>query len=97
MKKEEIPFEMAVLVDLLKPPSIEEELSMEKDIRHIQSSNNIEEVKRYSEAITRQNHEQSRFISGCLHEIHVLKAKLACATTPEKRPNKNLLEKILRL
>ena len=46
MKKEEIPFEMAVLVDLLKPPSIEEELSMEKDIRQIQSSNNIEEVKR---------------------------------------------------
>jgi len=60
-------------------------------------SNNIEEVKRYSEAITRQNHEQSRFISGCLHEIHVLRAKLACATTPEKRPNKNLLEKLLRL
>ena len=44
MKKEEIPFEMAVLVDLLKPPSIEEELSMEKDIRQIQSSNDIEEL-----------------------------------------------------
>ena len=97
MKEQEIPFEMAVLVDLLKPPSIEEELSMEKDIRQIQSSNDIEEVKRYSEEITRQNHEQSRFISGCLHEIHVLRAKLACATTQAKRPNKNLLEKLLRL
>ena len=76
MKEKEVPFDMSVVLDLLKPPSIEEELSMEKDIRQIQSSNNLEEVKRYSEAITRQNHEQSRFIAGCLHEIHLLKAKL---------------------
>jgi len=97
MKEKEVPFDMSVVLDLLKPPSIEEELSMEKDIRQIQSSNNLEEVKRYSEAITRQNHEQSRFIAGCLHEIHLLKAKLACATAPVQRSNKTLLEKILRL
>jgi len=97
MKKEEIPFDMSVVLDLLKPPSIEEELSMEKDIRQVLASNNIDEIKRYSEAMTRQNHEQSRFIAGCLHEIHLLKAKLACATAPVKRPDKNLLEKLLRL
>ena len=39
-----------------------------------------------SEALARQNHEQSRFIAGCLNEIHVLKAKLACATTVVKKP-----------
>ena len=66
-------------------PTLEEELTMEREIRRLQASEDIEEMRRYAEAMTRQNHEQSRFIAGCLQEIHVLKAKLACATPVKKK------------
>ena len=84
----QIPPEFSMLMELVEnmTPTLEEELSMEKEIRQIQSSDDIERIKRYTEALTRQNHEQSRFIAGCLQEIHVLKAKLACATPVVKKP-----------
>ena len=74
-------------------PTLEEELSMEKEIRQLQASDDIERIKLYTEALTRQNHEQSRFIAGCLQEIHVLKAKLACATPVKK----NLIKRLIGL
>ena len=82
----QVPPEFSMLMELVEnmTPTLEEELSMEKEIRQIQSSDDIERIKRYTEALTRQNHEQSRFIAGCLQEIHVLKAKLACATPVKK-------------
>ena len=83
----QIPPEFSMLMELVEnmTPTLEEELSMEKEIRQIQSSDDIERIKLYTEALTRQNHEQSRFIAGCLQEIHVLKAKLACATPVKKK------------
>ena len=82
----QIPPEFSMLMELVEnmTPTLEEELSMEKEIRQIKSSDDIERIKLYTEALTRQNHEQSRFIAGCLQEIHVLKAKLACATPVKK-------------
>jgi len=83
----QIPPEFSMLMELVEnmTPTLEEELSMEKEIRQIQASDDIERIKLYTEALTRQNHEQSRFIAGCLQEIHVLKAKLACATPVKKK------------
>mgnify|MGYP003122752991 FL=1 len=83
----QIPPEFSMLMELVEnmTPTLEEELSMEKEIRQLQASDDIERIKLYTEALTRQNHEQSRFIAGCLQEIHVLKAKLACATPVKKK------------
>ena len=86
MQKAEAPLDLSFILELIQPPSLEEELHMEREIRAIKDSDDIDEIKRYVEAIARQNHEQSRFIAGCLNEIHVLKAKLACATTVVKKP-----------
>jgi len=82
----QVPPEFSMLMELVEnmTPTLEEELSMEKEIRQLQASDDIERIKLYTEALTRQNHEQSRFIAGCLQEIHVLKAKLACATPLKK-------------
>ena len=80
------------LIENMKP-TLEEELTMEREIRRLQASEDIEEMRRYAEAMTRQNHEQSRFIAGCLQEIHVLKAKLACATPVKK----NLIKRLIGL
>ena len=84
----QVPPEFSMLMELVEnmTPTLEEELTMEREIRRIQASEDIEEMRRYAEAMTRQNHEQCRFIAGCLQEIHVLKAKLACATPVVKKP-----------
>ena len=83
----QVPPEFSMLMELVEnmTPTLEEELTMEREIRRIQASEDIEEMRRYAEAMTRQNHEQCRFIAGCLQEIHVLKAKLACATPVKKK------------
>ena len=89
----QIPPEFSMLMELVEnmTPTLEEELSMEKEIRQLQASDDIERIKLYTEALTRQNHEQSRFIAGCLQEIHILKAKLACATPVKKNWIKRLI------
>ena len=89
----QIPPEFSMLMELVEnmTPTLEEELSMEKEIRQLQASDDIERIKLYTEALTRQNHEKSRFIAGCLQEIHVLKAKLACATPVKKNWIKRLI------
>ena len=90
------PPEFVMLMELIEnmTPTLEEELTMEREIRRLHASEDIEEMRRYAEAMTRQNHEQSRFIAGCLQEIHVLKAKLACATPVKK---KNWIKRLIGL
>ena len=84
MSEAEIPLDLSFVLELAKPPSLEEELTMETEIRAVHASQDMDYLKRYGEAMTRQNHDQCRFIAGCLQEIHVLKAKLACATPVKK-------------
>ena len=78
MKNAEIPLDFSFIFELAQTPSLEEELHLEKEIRSIQSSDDIERVKRYAEDVARQNHQQSIFISHCLDKIHYLYAKIAC-------------------
>ena len=76
----ELPADItSMLLELAKPPTIEEELEMEKAIRVALSIEDIDELKRHVEAMLRQNHNQSVFISHSLDKIHLLTAKLACA------------------
>tara|TARA_E500000305_G_scaffold111354_1_gene122970 strand:+ start:782 stop:1072 length:291 start_codon:yes stop_codon:yes gene_type:complete len=67
------------------PPTLEEELEVEKDIRELQASTDINELKLYVEAVARCHLEQQKIIARCFDEIHVLKAKLACATPVKKK------------
>ncbi len=89
----QVPPEFEMLMELADhlTPTLEDELSMETEIRAINASKDIEYVKRYAEAMTRQTHDQCRFIAGCLQEIHTLKAKLACATPVKKNWIKQLI------
>ena len=49
MKNAEIPLDFSFIFELAQTPSLEEELHLEKEIRSIQSSDDIERVKRYAE------------------------------------------------
>jgi len=91
----QVPPEFSMLMELVEnmTPTLEEELTMETEIRAVHASQDMDCLKRYGEAMTRQNHEQCRFIAGCLQEIHVLKAKLACATPVKK----NLIKRLIGL
>ena len=75
----EIPAELSYVLELAKPPTIEEELEMEKAIRQALTIEDVDELHRCVEAILRQNHQQGIFISRSLDQIHLLTAKLACA------------------
>ena len=66
MSEAEIPLDLSFVLELAKPPSLEEELQLEKEIRTIRSTNDIEGIKRYAEDIARRNHQQTIFISQCL-------------------------------
>ena len=58
----ETPLDVNFVFDLVqRPPSLEEELHMEKEIRAIRESDDIEELKKYAEMISRQNHQQRLF------------------------------------
>ena len=97
MTNEPNTFDVNFVFDLAQRPTLEEELHMEKEIRAIRESNDIEELKKYAEMLSRQNHEQSYFIAGCLTKIGTLHAKIASLKINIERPSKTLLEKILRL
>ena len=76
MKEAEIPLDFSFVFDLAEPPSLEEELHLEKEIRSIKASDDIEQVKKYAEETARQNYQQSIFIAGCLTRIAELQTKL---------------------
>mgnify|MGYP003138362212 CR=1 FL=1 len=84
----EFPSEISAILELAKPPTIEEELEMEKAIRVALSITDIDELKRHVEALLRQNHQQSIFISHSLDKIHYLHAKIACIENRVEQPKK---------
>ena len=97
MKESEVPLDLTFILELTQPPSIEEELHMEKEIRSVKASDDINAIKKYAEDLARQNHQQSIFIAGCMNKIAELQAKVICRENPVRGRKKNLLEKLLRL
>ena len=84
----DVPSEFSFITELAKPPSVEEELEMEKAIRQAKSMTDIDELHRCVEAVLRQNHQQGIFISRCMDKIHWLYAKLACVENRVEQPKK---------
>ena len=97
MKEAEIPLDFSFVFDLAEPPSLEEELHLEKEIRPIKASDDIEQVKKYAEETARQNYQQSIFIAGCLTRIAELQTKLVAQQNLLAQKKPTLLEKILKL
>ena len=97
MKEAEIPLDFSFVLELAQPPSLEDELQLEKEIRSIKASDDIEGIKRYAEETARQNYQQSIFIAGCLTRIAKLQTKVVeqQAVIAQKKPT--LLQKILKL
>ena len=91
--------EQFVLLDqLMEPPTVEQELELEKKIRWFTEGASKEQLIRHCEAIERQHFHQSQFIANCLTELAKSKAKIACLQNPVRQPTfKNWLRKILDL
>ena len=97
MKEAEIPLDFSFVLELAQPPSLEDELQLEKEIRCIKASHDIEQVKRYAEDTARQNHHQSIFIAGCLNRIAELQTMVVKQQTAVAQKKPTLLQKILKL
>jgi hypothetical protein len=97
MKEAEIPLDFSFVFELAELPSLEDELHLEKEIRSIKASDDIEGIKRYAEETARQNYQQSIFIAGCLTRIAKLQTMVVeqQAVIAQKKPT--LLQKILKL
>ena len=97
MKEAEIPLDFSFVFELAELPSLEEELHLEKEIRSIRASDDIEGIKKYAEETARQNYQQSIFIAGCLTRIAKLQTMVVeqQAVIAQKKPT--LLQKILKL
>ena len=91
--------EQFVLLDqLMEPPTVEQELELEKKILWFTEGASREQLIRHCEAIERSYFGQSQFIANCLKEIARCKAKIACLENPVKQPTfKNWLRKVLDL
>ena len=91
--------EQFILLDaLMEPPSVEQELELEKKIRWFTEGASKEQLVRHCEAIERHYFHQSQFIANCLKEIARCKAKIACLENPVRQPTfKNWLRKLLDL
>jgi len=83
-----VPSEFSYITDSIDPPSLEEELEMEKAIRESKSITDIDELHRCLEAVLRQNHHQGIFVSRCMDKIHNLYAKIACIENRVEQPKK---------
>ena len=88
-----------VLLDqLMEPPTVEQELELEKKILWFTEGATREQLIRHCEAIERSYFGQSQFIANCLKEIARCKAKIACLENPVRQPTfKNWLRKVLDL
>ena len=97
MKEAEIPLDFSFVFELADLPSLEDELHLEKEIRSIKASDDIEGIKKYAEETARQNYQQSIFIAGCLTRIAKLQTMVVeqQAVIAQKKPT--LLQKILKL
>ena len=91
--------EQFILLDaLMEPPSVEQELELEKKIRWFKEGATHDQLLRHCEAVERYNFQQSQFIANCLTEIAKCKAKIACLENPVRHPTfKNFLRKIFDL
>ena len=91
--------EQFILLDaLMEPPSVEQELELEKKIRWFKEGATKDQLLRHCEAVERYNFQQSQFIANCLTEIAKSKAKIACLENPVRQPTfKNWLRKMLDL
>jgi hypothetical protein len=82
----------------MEPPTVEQELELEKKILWFTEGATKEQLVRHCEAIERQHFHQSQFIANCLKEIARCKAKIACLENPVRQPTfKNWLRKVLDL
>jgi len=97
MKEAEIPLDFSFVLELAQPPSLEDELHLEKEIRMIKASNDIEGIKNYAVDTARQNHQQSIFIAGCLTRIAELQTIVVRNMDKQPKKSTNLLKKILKL
>ena len=91
--------EQFILLDqLMEPPTVEQELELEKKILWFTEGATKEQLIRHCEAVERSYFGQSQFIANCLKEIARGKAKIACLENPVRQPTfKNWLRKILNL
>ena len=97
MSKAEIPLDLSFVLELAKPPSLEEELQLEKEIRTIRSTDDIEGIRRYAEDIARRNHQQTIFISECLVRMANLHSQIVNSKKEKGHKSPNLLKKLLKL
>ena len=97
MKEAEIPLDFSFVLELAQPPSLEDELHLEKEIRMIKASNDIEGIKNYAVDTARQNHQQGIFIAGCLTRIAELQTIVVRNMDKQPKKSKNLLKRILKL
>ena len=97
MSEEEIPLDLSFVLELAKPPSLEEELQLEKEIRTIRATDDIEGIKKYAEETARRNHQQTIFISECLVRMANLHSKIVKSKKEKGHKSPNLLKKILKL
>ena len=91
--------EQFVLLDqLMEPPTMEQELELEKKIRWFTDGATKEQLVRHCEAIERNHFQQTQFIANCLTEIARCKAKIACLENPVKQSSpKHWLQRIFGL
>ena len=91
--------EQFILLDqLMEPPTVEQELELEKKIRWFSEGASKEQLVRYCEASERQNFQQTQFVANCLSEIARCKARIACLENPVRQPTfKNWLRSVLGL
>ena len=86
MANSSLPPEFSYVLELAKPPTLEEELDMETSIRQLLATDDIYELKSAIDAIYRQIYQQSVFISHSLDKIHHLTAKIACIENKVVQP-----------
>tara|TARA_R100000353_G_C6470170_1_gene186358 strand:+ start:458 stop:745 length:288 start_codon:yes stop_codon:yes gene_type:complete len=90
MKKE-------VQIDLTRfigPPSLEEELSVERKILEVKEMTDIDELKIITEGLIRQHFTQTRFIAKCLERVAQLEAKIVSLQHKVKQPPATWIEKM---
>ena len=97
MKEAEVPLDFSFVFDLAQPPSLEDELHLEKEIRMIKSSDDIEGIKNYAVDTARQNYQQTIFIAGCLTKIAELQTRRVEQQTIIAQKKPTLLQKLLKL
>ena len=91
--------EQFILLDqLMEPPTVEQELELEKKILWFTEGASKEQLIKHCEAVERSFFHQSQFTANCLKEIARCKAKIACLENPVRQPTfKNFLRKIFDL